>query len=220
MWLVDLILPRRCVSCGGPSQALCSSCLALLRPIRAPRCARCGAPTVWPVERCLECSGRRLAFASASAAVAYSGPARPFVRAWKERGLRHLGTLAAEVVVAQFDPPSADVIAYIPPDPVRQLERSRHPAESLARELGRLWGIESEPLLRRTRSVPRQAALRLAGRRGNLRGAFESTSAPRRVLLVDDVYTTGSTANAAATALRAAGAARIDVVTFARAIRQ
>jgi predicted amidophosphoribosyltransferase len=192
----------------------------LLRPIRPPRCARCGAPTTWPVERCLECSGRRLAFGAATAAVAYTGPARPFVRAWKERGLRHLATLAAEIVVANVDRPAADVIAYIPPDPLRQLERSRHPAESLARELARLWGLDCLPLLRRTRAVPRQASLRLADRRGNLRGAFAAAvPPPGRVVLVDDVYTTGSTVSAAATALRAAGAGRIEVVTFARAIR-
>lgn len=175
---------------------------------------------MWPVARCRECAGRRLAFASARAAVAYDGPARPFVRAWKERGLRRLAPLAAELVAAFVEPPAADVIAYIPPDPVRQLKRSVHPAEALADELARRWGLERSRLLVRTAAVERQTGRTLADRRRNVRGAFAAVGTPPpRVLLVDDVYTTGATAGAAATALRRAGAARVDVVTFARAVR-
>jgi predicted amidophosphoribosyltransferase len=175
---------------------------------------------VWPVARCRECAGRRLAFASARAAVAYDGPARPFVRAWKERGLRRLAPLAAELVAALLEPPAADVITYIPPDPVRQLRRSLHPAHALAGELAQRWGLEHASLLGRTGAGARQTGRTLADRRRNVRGAFEAVGTPPpRVLLVDDVYTSGATAGAAAAALRRAGAARVDVVTFARAVR-
>jgi ComF family protein len=194
--------------------------LLALRPLRPPCCALCGAPTAWPVERCRECAGRRLAFSRARAAVAYDGPARPLVHAWKERGLRPVATLAAELVLAHVEPPAADVIAYIPPDPVRQLGRGHHPAERLAVALGARWGIETAPLLRRTGAVRRQAGLGLAERRRNVRGAFAATERLReRVVLVDDVYTTGSTADAAARALRAGGAQDVQVVTFARVVR-
>jgi predicted amidophosphoribosyltransferase len=185
-----------------------------------PRCARCGAPTSWPVERCRECAGRRLAFASARAAVAYAGPARSFVHAWKERGLRRAAGLAAELVVAHVERPAADVIAYIPPDPARQLQRGHHPAERLARELGRRWSLEVPELLARTRPAARQTGLDRAARRTNVRDALvATTSVPATVLLVDDVYTTGATVGAAATALRSAGAACVHVVTFARTVR-
>jgi predicted amidophosphoribosyltransferase len=154
------------------------------------------------------------------AAYAYAGPARPFVRGWKERGLRRLASLAAELVAARIAAPAADVITYIPPDAVRQLERSCHPAESLARELGRLWGLEVAGLLVRTRSADRQASLSRARRRANVQGSFRPVAGvPRRVVLVDDVYTTGATASAAASPLRAAGASQVEVVTFARAVR-
>jgi predicted amidophosphoribosyltransferase len=142
------------------------------------------------------------------------------VRAWKERGLRRLGSLAAVLIAERFPPPAADVITYIAPDPIRQLGRSRHPAESLATELSRLWGLPGEGLLTRTRSSVRQASLPRGRRQANPRGSFAArVSVPRHVVLVDDVYTTGSTASAAAGALRGAGAATVEVVTFARAVR-
>jgi predicted amidophosphoribosyltransferase len=142
------------------------------------------------------------------------------VRAWKERGLRHLAPLAAELVLSRLERPAADVITYIPPDRVRQLERARHPAQALAHELGARWGLTCVPLLERTRVTERQATLPLALRGGNVRNVFRARSTVGgRVLLVDDVYTSGSTSSAAAGALRRAGAARVDVLTFARAIR-
>jgi predicted amidophosphoribosyltransferase len=123
-------------------------------------------------------------------------------------------------VVARIECPAADVITYIPPDPVRQLERARHPAQALASELAARWGLDCESLLERTRPIERQAALPLAQRRGNVRNVFRARrQSGGRVVLVDDVYTSGSTASAAASALRRSGAARVEVVTFVRAVR-
>lgn len=185
-------------------------------------CVRCGAPTLWPVERCRECGGRRLAFRRARAAVAYSGAARDLVAAWKGHGLRRAATLAAELVVERLDAPAADVITYIPPDPSRLLVRGHHPAGRLARELGDRWGLPTRALLVRAGDAPSvpQTSLARADRLRNVRGAFLGVvEAPRNVLLVDDVYTTGATVSAAATALRHAGARNVDVVTFARTVR-
>jgi len=185
-----------------------------------PFCARCGAPTAWPVEQCRECAGRRLAFASAVSGIAYTGAAPPYVRAWKERGLRHLARPAAELIGELVARPDADVITHVPPNAVRQLMRSTHPAAGLARELGTIWGIGARPLLTRARLTPRQAGTPLAGRRVNVQGAFAPLGpVPPRVVLVDDIYTSGATASAAATALRRAGARHVQVVTFARAVR-
>ena len=186
----------------------------------APLCARCGAPTEWPVERCRECAGRRIAFDSARAGFAYAGTLRPFLRRWKEGGLRPLAPLAAELLAGRVARPAVDVITYIPPDGDRSLRRGHHPAEGLARGLGGVWGIEVVPLLVRTRHVSRQTGLPLAERRRNVRGAFAAAGPMQgAVLLVDDVYTTGATAGAAASALRRAGASRVEVVSLGRALR-
>jgi predicted amidophosphoribosyltransferase len=150
----------------------------------------------------------------------YDTAIRALIAGWKERGVRGVVRLAADIVGEVVPPPAVHAVAFVPPDPERALLRGHYPAEALARELADLWTIELLPLLDRSRAAPRQAGLRLAERRRNVAGAFQAAGrAPTRVALVDDVYTTGSTVASAASALRRAGARRVDVVTFARAIR-
>ena len=209
------------MACGRLGEAICAWCLADLPRLRGPCCERCGAPTAWPVARCLECAGRRLAFASARAAVAYLGPVRPLVAAWKERGLRHLAEEAADVIANTVERPCVDVLAFAPADGDRSVKRGHHPAERLARELALRWELPVVRALGRTRAPRPQRGLTLAERRRNVAGSFVAVSkVPARVGLIDDVFTTGATASAASSALRRAGARHIAVVTFARAIRQ
>jgi predicted amidophosphoribosyltransferase len=152
--------------------------------------------------------------------VAYEGAAPSLVRAWKERGLRRLARVAGELVLQQVPPPAADLITFIPPDGDRSLRRGYQPAEQLARELASGWGISAGPALVRTRPVARQTGLTRRERRQNVRGAFVARPGlPSRVVLVDDVYTTGATVASAASALRTAGARRVEVVSFARVVR-
>jgi predicted amidophosphoribosyltransferase len=218
--LLDLLLPARCAACGRGETLLCAACRAGLTIIRPPLCARCGAPTAWPVERCSECAGRRLAFRTARAAVAYDGPARALVAAWKERGLRGVVHEAGVLVERQVPPPSADAIAFVPGDRDRTLWRGQATAAALARELGRRWELPVTAALRRVGSRKRQRGLSRAERRANVRGSFATVAdVPRTVVLVDDVYTTGATVGAAAASLRRAGARSVAVVTFARAVR-
>jgi predicted amidophosphoribosyltransferase len=217
---LDLLLPMRCAVCDAGGDQLCAACRERLPQLEPPLCDRCGAPTAWPVARCRECTGRRLAFASARAAVAYDDDVRRLVRAWKERGLRRLAAEAAEVVAGVLPTPRSSVLTFVPPDRARSLQRGHHPAERLARELGERWSLPVLPLVARTGPAPRQRGLALADRRRNVAGAFAPASEPpRAVTLVDDVYTSGATVAAAASALRKAGARRVDVVTFARVVR-
>jgi ComF family protein len=172
------------------------------------------------VERCRECAGRRIAFARARAAVAYDDSAKRLVGAWKERGQRTLAGLAAELVDGVIPRPNAYTITFVPADHDRLLKRGHNPAHRLAAELGARWQLPVIPLLRRATGRAPQKGLTLAERRRNVRGAFSPTATvPKTIVLVDDVYTSGATVSAAATALRKGGARRVEVVTFARAVR-
>jgi predicted amidophosphoribosyltransferase len=173
------------------------------------------------VERCGECAGRRLSFASARAAVAYDDAARALVGAWKERGLARVAGPAAELVVEVVPRPPVAALAFVPGEGDRVGWRGVNPAEQLARALGRRWELPVEARLERARRVRPQRGLTRAERRGNVREAFAARGAvPAAVALVDDVYTTGATVGAAARELRRAGARTVHVVTFARAVRR
>jgi predicted amidophosphoribosyltransferase len=217
--VLDLLLPQRCVVCGCGGSQLCAGCRDGLPRIEPPLCARCGAPTAWPVERCRECAGRQLGFASARGAVGYDEAARRLVHAWKERGLRRLAAEAAQLVAERLPPPEVDALTFVPSDRGRRLERGYNAAERLALELAAVWELPCLPLLERTRGGRQRGSS--AVERRTVRGAFRARSrAPRNVAVIDDVYTTGATAAAAASALRAAGARRVEAVAFARALRR
>jgi ComF family protein len=214
-----LLLPQRCGVCERPGASLCDRCRGELILLRPPLCECCGAPGAWPVARCVECSGRRLPFATARAAIVYDDRAQRFVHEWKERGRRDLARVAAALVADVVPRPDGDAVTFVPGDPERRRARGHAPTEALARQLAAAWGVDQVALLRRSRRVERQRGKTAAERRANVRGAFAADPNDREIVLVDDVYTTGATAAACATALRRAGASRVDVVCFARALR-
>jgi ComF family protein len=218
---LDLVLPERCAICEVPGRgALCAKCAASLTRLRPPVCERCGSPGPWPVRRCAECSGRRLAFAGARSAIVYDAAARALVRAWKERGRRRLAREAAAIVYEVVPRVSADALVPVPGDPDRAWERGDVPARALAGELASLWALDALDVLARTRALRRQRGLSLEERRRNVRGSVTARAAvPAEVCVVDDVYTSGATVDACAKACRAAGARVVSVVTFARAVR-
>jgi ComF family protein len=218
--VLDLVLPRRCIACGSGEAIVCSTCLSTLPRLRPPLCARCGAATAWPVERCSECAGRRLSFWTARAAVTYEGAIRPLVAAWKERGLRRLAETFAGLTAEVVPRPAADALTFVPGDRERTLWRGHNTAEAFACELARAWDVPAVPMLARVGRRPRQRDLSRSERKANVRGSLIVGGAvPHHVVLVDDVYTTGATVSVAATELRRAGAKVVDVVTFARAVR-
>jgi predicted amidophosphoribosyltransferase len=150
----------------------------------------------------------------------YDERARTFVRSWKEQGRRRLAVEAAALVAEVIAAPGVDVLVHVPGDPERAWERGSVAPRGLAIALARLWRLPAADILHRLHSLPRQRGLGLAERRRNVRRSVVANGdVPRAVCLVDDVYTSGATANACASALRRVGAHRVDVVTLARAVR-
>ena len=224
MWcdvkLLDLILPVRCVVCGAGGEQLCAACRGALPRLAAPLCARCGAPTAWPVAamprvrrpppriRLGACGGRvRRGRPAARPRVEGARPADACGRGGRRRGRRRACARRGSARVRPVRP--------------RARPRARAPSRRAARARARRrWSLPVHALLGRTRPASRQRGLTLADRRRNVGGAFAPAGeSPSRVALVDDVYTSGSTANAAASALRKAGARRVEVITFARVVR-
>ena len=164
--MLDLLLPQRCVVCGCGGRQLCAGCRDELQRIEPPLCARCGAPTAWPVERCRECAGRRLAFASARAAVGYDAAARRLVHAWKERGLRRLAAETAQLVAERLPAPEVEALTFVPADRGRRLERGHNPAEAARARARRALGapVPAAPRADARRSPARQLRCRAPDR--------------------------------------------------------
>jgi predicted amidophosphoribosyltransferase len=204
--VLDLLLPQRCLVCGAGGTQLCPDCTARLPRLTPPLCERCGAPTAWPVKRCRECAGRRIAFETARAAVAYEAGAVRLVAAWKEHGLRGLADDAAALVAERLPRPVADTVTFVPADPERRLVRGYHPPQRLAEALGRHWEVPYEQILSRAEPSRRQRGLPLAERRRNGRRAFTSAAANGTVVW-STTCIRAAPANAAAAALARGSAA-------------
>ncbi len=223
--LLSLVFPLRCVHCGRAGERLCAACRGKLE-VPGPRlCRRCGRPTLYAVAECRECRGRRLAFTSAAAAFTYNGPARSLVHALKYSGQRRLAELMAELTLERHDLTGickGATLSHVPMHRSRQASRGFNQAELYARALARRLEVPCRGLLSRRRPTLPQERLDLSQRKRNPRGSFEVPAGPRLrgpVVLVDDVYTTGSTASACASALRAALGVEVRVWTFARTVR-
>jgi predicted amidophosphoribosyltransferase len=186
-------------------------------------CRRCGAaapdlPPQTTLSNCLECRDRRLGFERARAALAYDGDTRRLVHALKDGGIRGLAAHAAGLIVTVLEPPSVDVVTWVPPDRWRLIQRGYHPPQLLASELGRRWSLPARALLHQRGRRPPQRGLDVRARRANVRESFRAVAAvPANILLVDDVHTTGATLESCAHALRRSGAVRVEAVALARA---
>ncbi len=230
--LLQLLYPPSCLHCGQdiPAEAgeFCAACRAGIFVDPFPTCPRCGA-TVGPYASlpsgCPSCRSERFAFETVLRLGEYEGIWRDLVLRLKHRSCEFLaekvGLLWAEARRAQFAALRLDAVVPVPLHWLRRLQRGYNQSAALA------WGLArglNLPLqlrgLRRLRNTPRQALQSPGERRVNVRGAFGVEAgaawAGRSLLLVDDVLTTGATADEAARALRAAGAARIVVAVVAR----
>jgi predicted amidophosphoribosyltransferase len=226
--LLDLLVPVSCLACSAPQgdteDVLCEACHGALQWMDGPLCARCGLPEHPPRRRCpAPADGPSRSWAP----LAHAGPAATLVHALKHRGiLRAAAPMAAVIAVnAPLDLFAAGAaLVPVPADPLRRRRRGHDHALRLACELGELVDLPVHACLRRPRAVRSQVG---ASRARRLAAPIDVVAAgplprERRIVLVDDVQTTGATLAACARAIaRAAdGAAEpnIAAVTYVRAL--
>ena len=231
--LLDTLYPPTCLSCDAPvatADTLCAACFRQLRPITAPMCPVLGIPfevSLGPAARSAEAIAEPPPFDRARAAVVYNDVARSLVGKLKYGDRPELARFCARLMAqAGHELWGSDgVLLPVPMHRTRQFSRRYNQATELARVLGRLTGLVVDPLLvNRGRNTKPQVGLSGDARRRNLAGAFQpspdinSRLRGRRVIIVDDVVTTGSTAKAVTRALRAGGVQQVDVISFARVV--
>ncbi len=231
--LLDLLLPPRCAACGGAvaeAGALCSACWGAIEFLGPPACRRCAYPFEFEIEGqtlCAACSARPPVFDRARAVLRYDDGSRNMLLAFKHADRTDLAPLfgrwlarAGEELLAD-----ADLVAPVPLHWTRLWSRRYNQAALLAKLAA---GEARRPffpdvLVRRKRTAPQKAGR--AARTRNVAGAFgvparrRMAIEGRRVLLVDDVRTTGATLEGCARALKAAGASGVDVLTLALVVR-
>jgi ComF family protein len=235
--VVSLLYPQRCPGCQVFTQAgedFCQGCGPFVRPITSPLCSRCGIPFpthTGPDHECGSCLKTPPLFRHARAWAYYhygESPVQPVSEAIQEFKYRRnlsVGKLLARLAAAHFPfaGETCDVIIPVPLHLDRLRWRGFNQALLLSRTIGRVHQIRVDPfLLDRSRPTVPQTQLKESERRENVKGAFAVTAPERiqdqRILLVDDVYTSGATVAECTAALLRAGAKTVDVFTLARAV--
>ena len=227
---LNLLYPPACLLCDrrleAPEPCVCETCRRAMPRLLPPVCRRCGVslPGAYDASLvCRSCMAQPPAFEQARAPFLYIGLVRDALHAFKYHGHRRVGAWLAEAMVhlhpaAHAEPPY-DLLASVPMHWVKGRLKGMNPAAWLAQALSRQMRIAHEPrALRRMRWTSTQTRLSRTQRARNVAGAFRATPAlvtRCRVLLIDDVLTTGATAHACALALREAGASAVSVLAAA-----
>ena len=233
--LFQFFLPPQCYGCETflteEQQGLCPDCLSAIHWIEPPLCTRCGIPFPSREGRshlCGVCSEGTRYFTMGRAVGCYEGPLREAIRRWKYEGKVHLSPLFGDWMAKSFfrywETNPFDLLIPVPLHPRRLRERGFNQALLLTRELSLRTGIPyRKELLKKKRPTVPQVDLSGQERERGIRGAFHLTDEEevkeKVILLVDDVYTTGTTVNECSKVLLAAGATRVDVLTLAHTLR-
>jgi ComF family protein len=231
--LLDILFPPLCHGCKAfiPDAGelhLCAGCLADSPVVTSPHCTLCGLPFLTDGgidHRCGGCIDEPPSFTAARAAVLFEGPVRELIHRFKYgkkvQHSRPLALLAAGELGEFVTASAADLIIPVPLHIKRLRQRGFNQAVLLGEILAKKWRLPlSRNNLRRIRWTEPQINLSASERRHNVRGAFAVRDAAavrdRRIILVDDVYTTGSTVSECARTLKKGGAAEVFVITVAR----
>ncbi|MEE8471583.1 MAG: ComF family protein [Dehalococcoidia bacterium] len=221
---LDLLFPRWCLGCHREGDLLCASCRASLPLLQGVLCPRCGQPQAHAHD-CPACREWPLAIDGIRSPFRFEGVMRKAIHQFKYQGLKAAAHPLAELLVDYWRAhrPACDVLVPVPLHPRRRRQRGYNPSGLLARRMAGLTGLPVEEgcLLRRRDTAPQARTAGVEARHENMSGAFlcrDKRLGGNRVLLIDDVCTTGATLDACARALKSAGAASVRGLTLAREI--
>jgi competence protein ComFC len=219
--LADMFYPERCVGCERrSSDVLCRTCFEALPRVDRPVCERCGLPTAFATFVCEECKYVDFGFESARAALKYEGVGKEIVHALKYRGYKRVvEKLAAPLMLQVLDEGRFDAVVPVPLHRSRLRKRGFNQAELLARGVACKINATVSDTLEVVHSTRDQVELSAAQRRANVAGAYKARGSLRgRILLVDDVFTTGATMSACAGTLVQAGAREVHALSLCRTV--
>ena len=219
---LDWIYPPVCASCGEIGSRLCTKCQSMIKFIRGNRCGICGEPMPDGRTTCAACQNRPPTFAAVVNLAVYEGVIRDCIHSLKYANNPGLGEFFSDwLEELVYDAGwSVDGVMPVPLSAQRLAERGYNQAASIARPLALRLGIRYLPFgIECIRDTPSQVGLSGEARRKNVIGAFKATPdvvAGKRMLIVDDVMTTGATLEACASALREAGSGEVYGLTLGR----
>ena len=219
--LLNLIYPRRCPVCDdivGGTRLICEPCRLRLHPVREPFCKKCGKPlSTQEAEYCPDCGRRKHLYTRGRAVFEYDFVMRESIGRFKYENRREYGDFYVREMLGSCKEAvrswNIDLISPIPLHRSRRRTRGFNQAELIARKLGKELGIPvSADTLLRSRKTKPQKELNDQERRNNLKNAFKIGKNDlefKKILLIDDIYTTGSTIDAAASVLLDHGAEKV-----------
>ena len=229
--LCDLIFPAsdRCAICSGvlkkQDDNICSRCLYELEFIMGDCCTLCGYPIGVKEDGCFHCHLHQTSYDSVHASVLYRGAIRDAVRRFKYEGEIGLGAAFAEIIIRSLRRcggiSEGAILVPVPDSPEKRETRTYNHSEIIASFLAERWGLPHKPSgLKRIADSRSQVGLGRHERLDNIRNTFFAESSicqGRNIIVVDDLLTTGATAEESARALKAAGAVSVSILVLARA---
>jgi len=228
-WILDFALPPRCAGCGTivtDVHSFCADCWKRIDFLASAGCVTCGTPLEGTDGQCCAvCLARPPRIERTRAAVAYDELTRSLALRLKYgRKVAIAKTMARYMAPLIGTPPGEALLVPVPLHRGRLWQRGFNQSAIIASELGRRTGLDyNAVVLRRVKRTPPLKGMSQQQRRRAVAGAFKvgdrSVLAGRTIVLVDDVLTTGSTANACARELQRAGAARVELISWARVVR-
>lgn len=219
-YLLDLVFPPKCKICGiRCMNPICDNCLGSFPKIDGGVCDRCGKPCRRDVSECRECTGREFHFLHARSGGIYSGALKDAIHLLKYKNGKALAPYLARFLSNSLSDFIDDVdrIAFVPLTKYKEATRGYNQSRLIAEELAKLHNKPLYTGLLKVKDIQEQNKLGLSDRSSNVKGAFGANlPLSGKIVLVDDVYTTGSTANECALALKQSGASEVLILTVAR----